>query len=156
MQTPPHIVPEWYFLPFYAILRAVTFDIGIPFTDIVFVPAKLGGVLAMFGAVIVLFFLPWLDTHEVKSARYRPKFKFALLLLVVDFIVLGWVGMETADAVLFTIGGFDVPMLWLGQLGTVYYFAFFIAVLPWLSRTERALPLPKSINEAVLQKEKKA
>lgn len=67
MQTPPHIVPEWYFLPFYAILRAVTFDIGIPFTDIVFVPAKLGGVLAMFGAVIVLFFLPWLDTHEVKA-----------------------------------------------------------------------------------------
>lgn len=156
MQTPPHIVPEWYFLPFYAILRAVTFDIGIPFTDIVFVPAKLGGVLAMFGAVIVLFFLPWLDTHEVKSARYRPKFKFALLLLVVDFIVLGWVGMETADAVLFTIGGFDVPMLWLGQLGTVYYFAFFIAVLPWLSRTEKALTLPKSINEAVLQKEIKA
>lgn len=150
MQTPPHIVPEWYFLPFYAILRAVTFDIFF------IIPAKLGGVIAMFGAVIVLFFLPWLDTHKVKSARYRPIFRATLLLFVVNFIALGWVGMETADAVLFTIGDFHVPMLWLGQLGTLYYFAFFIVILPILSKKEKALPLPKSINESVLKEAKAA
>ncbi len=149
MQTPAHIVPEWYFLPFYAILRAITFDIGIPFTGIVFVPAKLGGVLSMFGAVILLFFLPWLDSHPARSARYRPLYKMFLLLLVVDFIVLGWIGMETADAV-----KFGIPLLYVGQVCTAYYFIYFMVILPWLSRNEKALPIPKSINESVLQKHK--
>jgi ubiquinol-cytochrome c reductase cytochrome b subunit len=172
MKTPPHIVPEWYFLPFYAILRSVTFDIGIPFTDIVFVPAKLGGVIAMFGAVIVLFFLPWLDSHPVRSAIFRPRYKFFLLLFMVSFVILGWVGMEAADAVLFHIGDFAVPMLWLGQITTLYYFAFFVVIVPWLSGGRLTLPfglfgwrpsfsweagerpraMPLSINDAVLAK----
>jgi ubiquinol-cytochrome c reductase cytochrome b subunit len=176
MKTPPHIVPEWYFLPFYAILRSVTFDIGIPFTDIVFIEAKLGGVIAMFGAVIVLFFLPWLDSHPVRSAIFRPRYKFFLLLFMVSFVILGWVGMEAADAVLFHIGDFAVPMLWLGQITTLYYFAFFIVILPWLSggklnspfgiigwrpsfsweAAERPKQLPLSINDAVLAAKKGA
>lgn len=146
-QTPPHIVPEWYFLPFYAILRSITFDVGIPFTHIVFIPAKLGGVLAMFGAVALLFVLPWLDRHPVRSARFRPLFRLFLLLLVVDVIALGYVGMMPADAEI--IHG--VPLLWLGQLGTLYYFVFFLGVLPFLSRFEKARPLPSSISESVLK-----
>lgn len=147
LQTPPHIVPEWYFLPFYAILRSITFDIGIPFTHIVFVPAKLGGVLAMFGAVALLFALPWLDRHPVRSARFRPWFRFFLLLLVVDVILLGYVGMMPADAQI--LPGF--PLLWLGQAGTLYYFVFFLGILPYLSRHETARPLPASIAETVLK-----
>ncbi|MBI4031040.1 MAG: cytochrome b/b6 [Proteobacteria bacterium] len=145
MVTPPHIVPEWYFLPYYAILRSITFDIGIPFTDIVFINAKFGGVIAMFGAVIVLFFLPWFDSHPVRSARFRPWYKIALLALALDFILLGYVGMETADAV-----KFGIPLVYVGQICTLYYFAFFVAIVPWLSKNEKALPLPKSINDAVL------
>lgn len=143
--TPAHIVPEWYFLPFYAILRAITFDIGIPFTDITFISAKLGGVIAMFGAVVLLFFLPWLDTHPVKSARYRPLFKMFLLLWVVAFIALGWVGAQLPEG---------LPVL-VGQISTAYYFGFFLIILPWLSRNEKALDVPKSINEAVLGEKSK-
>lgn len=139
--TPPHIVPEWYFLPFYAILRAITFDIGIPFTDIVFIPAKLGGVIAMFGAVGLLFLLPWLDTHPVRSARYRPFFKAALLLLVLAVLVLGYVGAQLPEGI----------WVVLGQLATTYYFGFFMVILPLLSRYEKIQPLPASIQEAVLQ-----
>ena len=72
--TPPHIVPEWYFLPFYAILRA-TPDIVIPFTNVILIEAKLAGVIAMFGSIVLLFFLPWLDTSPVRSARFRPVYK---------------------------------------------------------------------------------
>ncbi len=147
LQTPPHIVPEWYFLPFYAILRSITFDIGIPFTHIIFIPAKLGGVLAMFGAVALLFVLPWLDRHPVRSARFRPWFQVFLLVLVLDVVVLGYVGMMPADAQIVT----GVPLLWLGQLGTLYYFVFFLGILPWLSRFEKARPLPESIAGAVLK-----
>ncbi len=144
MVTPAHIVPEWYFLPFYAILRAVTFDIGIPFTDIVFISAKLGGVIAMFGAVGLLFFLPWLDTHPVRSARYRPVYRTLLLLLVASVVVLGWVGAQLPEG---------LPVI-LGQVCTVYYFAFFLIILPYLSRKEKALPVPTSISAAVLQEKK--
>lgn len=144
MVTPAHIVPEWYFLPYYAILRAITFDIGIPFTGIVFVSAKLGGVIAMFGAVILMFFLPWLDRHPVRSARYRPLYRVFLLLLVVAFIALGWVGAQLPEG---------LPVV-IGQIATAYYFAFFAVILPWLSRVEKALPTPKSISEAVLQDQK--
>ena len=214
MVTPPHIVPEWYFLPFYAILRGITFGVNpyiavslvlaagalamvydrskdplksikpfgallaaaglffvlgylsqyekaaggkvlsLPLSDMVFVDAKLGGVLAMFGAVAMLFLLPWLDGHPVRSARFRPLFKIFTLVLAVDFVILGWVGMETADALLFHVGPFKFPMLWLGQIGTLYYFAYFVAILPWLARYEKALPLPNSINEAVLAAKK--
>lgn len=140
--TPPHIVPEWYFLPFYAILRAVTFDIGIPFTDIVLIEAKLGGVIAMFGAVAVLFVMPWLDTHPVKSARYRPFYRVFLILMVLDVAFLGWLGAQ-------------MPTEWttmMGQISTAYYFVFFLVILPLLSKFEKALPMPASIHEAVLAK----
>ena len=119
----------------------------LPLSSLVFVNAKLAGVLAMFGSVVLLVFMPWLDWHPVRSARFRPLFKWATLILAADFIVLGYVGMATADAALFGV----IPLLWIGQLGTGYYFAYFLAVLPWLSRNEKALPLPNSINEAVLK-----
>ena len=121
LSTPPHIVPEWYFLPFYAILRSV--------------PDKLGGVILMFGAIAVLFILPWLDTHPVRSGRFRPLFKIFYALLVIACITLGWVGAQLPE-------GWP---LFIGRLTTLYYFAFFLILLPVLSRIERPLPLPKDI-----------
>lgn len=141
MVTPPHIVPEWYFLPFYAILRAITFDIAIPFTGIVVIPAKLGGVLAMFGSIALLFVLPWLDRHPVRSARYRPRYRAALLLLVVAVFALGAAGGRPPEGIWVIIG----------QVGTLYYFTFFLVILPMLSKFEKAKPLPNSISEAVLK-----
>ena len=126
--TPPHIVPEWYFLPFYAILRAV--------------PDKLGGVLAMFGAIAVLFVLPWLDTSRIRSATFRPIYKWFMLVLVVDVVVLGFCGANPPE-------GFWVP---LSQVATVYYFFHFLILLPVLGKIERPLPLPPSIADAVLKK----
>lgn len=149
--TPAHIVPEWYFLPFYAILRAVTFDIGIPFTNIVFIDSKLGGVLAMFGSIAVLFVLPWLDSHPVRSARFRPKFRAALIMLVVMFLILGYCGSQPADKPLYG----PITLTHLSQLATLYYYAFFLAILPWLARNEVAKPLPNSIHEAVLASQQK-
>lgn len=147
--TPAHIVPEWYFLPFYAILRAITFDIGIPFTDIVIISAKLGGVIAMFGSILLWFVLPWLDTHPIRSARFRPLYRLFLLLLVADFIFLGYIGSQAADATLF-----GIPLSFLGLLATAYYFVYFIGILPWLSKNEKGRDLPASIHEAVLQEKK--
>lgn len=144
--TPAHIVPEWYFLPFYAILRAITFDIGIPFTSIVLIPAKLGGVLAMFGSIAMLFALPFIDKHPVRSSRFRPWYKKFFIAFVIVTFILGVCGGKPAE-------GFWVP---LAQICTVYYFAFFVVVLPFLNKKEPILDLPKSINEAVLTKNKKA
>src|SRR5215469_8520309 len=104
MQTPPHIVPEWYFLPFYAMLRSVP--------DILFIPAKLAGVTAMFGSIFLLFLLPWLDTSPVRSARFRPIYNWVFWLLVVDSVVLGWVGANPP-------GG---KFILIGRLATLYYF----------------------------------
>jgi ubiquinol-cytochrome c reductase cytochrome b/c1 subunit len=126
--TPEHIVPEWYFLPFYAILRAV--------------PDKLGGVIAMFGAIAVLFVLPWLDTSRVRSSAFRPIYKWFMLVLVVDVIVLGFCGANPPQ-------GFWIP---LAQVATVYYFFHFLILLPVLGKIERPLPLPPSIADAVLKK----
>ncbi len=126
--TPEHIVPEWYFLPFYAILRAV--------------PDKLGGVIAMFGAIAVLFVLPWLDTSRVRSATFRPIYKWFMFVLVIDVIVLGWCGANPP-------AGFFIP---LSQIATVYYFFHFLILLPILGKIERPLPLPPSIADAVLKK----
>ena len=128
--TPAHIVPEWYFLPFYAILRAITFDV-------LFIDSKLGGVIAMFGSLVVLALAPWLDTSRVRSGRYRPQFKFFFWLLLVDFVVLTWCGGQLPE-------GF-VPTLSL--IGTIYWFAFFLIVLPILGLTEKPLPQPKTIEE---------
>lgn len=148
--TPPHIVPEWYFLPFYAILR-VTPDIAIPFTDIVFMKSKLAGVLAMFGAIIVWFVLPWLDKHEVRSGAYRPIFKWVFLLFVVSFIFLGYVGSAPADGALHILG-IEVPLLILGRLASLYYFAYFVVILPILSKVEKAKPQPESVYEYTKKK----
>ncbi|WP_375594393.1 cytochrome b/b6 [Algihabitans albus] len=139
--TPPHIVPEWYFLPFYAILRAITFDIGIPFTGVVLIDAKLGGVIAMFGAIAVLFVLPWLDRSPVRSGRFRPVFKQFFWLLLVALVVLGYMGAMPAEQ----------PYVAISQIATAYYFAYFIVILPLLSILERPKPLPASISEPVLK-----
>jgi ubiquinol-cytochrome c reductase cytochrome b subunit len=152
MVTPAHIVPEWYFLPFYAILRAINFDIGIPFTDIVFVEAKLGGVLCMFGSIILVMLMPWLDKHPVRSARYRPLFKITLLVFVVAVFVLGKIGGMPADTPLIHFGEvWTLTTTHIAQVLTLYYFAFFLVILPVLSKTEKALPMPESINDAVLK-----
>lgn len=147
--TPAHIVPEWYFLPFYAILRAITFEIGIPGTDIVLITAKLGGVIAMFGSLALLLLIPWLDTHPVRSARFRPLYRFFFLLWVAGFIALGYIGSQPADA---HLG--PMPLSLLGLILTGYYYAFFLAVLPLLSKKEKAQTPPKSIHESVLTENK--
>ncbi|MDX5362471.1 MAG: cytochrome b N-terminal domain-containing protein [Alphaproteobacteria bacterium] len=128
--TPAHIVPEWYFLPFYAILRAV--------------PDKLGGVLLMFGAIAVLFIVPWLDTSKVRSATFRPIYKQFFWLLVIDCIVLGYVGSRPAEGVWIIIG----------RIATAYYFLHFLVIMPLVGLMETPRPRPKSIAEAVLAKAK--
>jgi len=138
MVTPAHIVPEWYFLPFYAILRAFTMDISIPFTHIILLPAKLQGVIAMFGSIILLFFLPWLDRSAVKSAKYRPVYKWCLLLLLLSFLGLGYAGSQLPE-------GWPVR---LGQVSTAYYFLHFLVLVPYLGCKEKTLPVPATISEA--------
>ena len=108
--------------------------------DILFIPAKLAGVTAMFGSIFLLFLLPWLDTSPVRSARFRPIYKWVFWLLVVDSVVLAWVGANPPE------GKFIV----IGRLATFYYFVQFLVVLPLLGKFERPLPLPPSISEAVL------
>ncbi len=239
--TPPHIVPEWYFLPFYAILRAVTFNINIymigglallgvflvefiwrhkpqilnkgagafllivggglaafglicdlnqswevPMTAANTAPisAKLGGVLAMFGSIAMLFILPWLDNHPIRSARFRPIFRVFIILFTVSVFILGYAGSQPADKVYWStcIGDnaacsalehhgahteeshaetaaplvlkFDNTML--AQAFTGFYFFFFLILLPLLSRFEKGRELPTSIHEAVMAKKQKA
>ncbi len=130
--TPAHIVPEWYFLPFYAILRAV--------------PDKLGGVLLMFGAIAVLFALPWLDKSRVKSARFRPIYKQLFWIFVIDCVVLTYVGGKPAEE----------PYILIGRIATVYYFAHILLLLPLVGLFEKHKPLPASISEAVLDKKPSA
>ncbi len=142
MVTPSHIVPEWYFLPFYAILRSFVWDIHIPFTHIVLISSKLGGVILMFGAVLVMLFMPWLDRSPVRSAVYRPLYRLAFWIFLVACVALTWVGGRPPEG---------LPVL-IGQISTVLYFAFFFVVLPFLPKIEKTLPLPKSISEAVLEK----
>jgi ubiquinol-cytochrome c reductase cytochrome b/c1 subunit len=130
LSTPEHIVPEWYFLPFYAILRAV--------------PSKLGGVLAMFGSIAVLFVVPWLDWSRVKSGRYRPMFKQFFFIFLVVSIGLGYLGAKPAD------GGYLVA----SRILTIYYFAHFLIILPLLSIFENSRPVPESIEAAIAKKVK--
>jgi len=125
MVTPPHILPEWYFLPFYAILRAV--------------PDKLGGVIAMFAGVLILFVLPWLDTSKVRSAAFRPIFKQLFWIFVADCLFLGWLGARPAEGI----------YLVLSRLATGYYFFHFIVLLPLVGKLEKPKPLPSSIFEEV-------
>ena len=196
MVTPPHIVPEWYFLPYYAILRAFVFDtpMWIPgllviiaaiklryldFTRVIvsgvpvvgagivqllpkkplsftwfgvllglgmvlvfagalgaFIPSKLAGVLAMFGAIIVLFFIPWLDTSPVRSCNYRPWMKIFFWIFVVVCMALGWLGSQPPEGLL--------PLISLAC--TAYYFAYFLVIMPILGKIEKTKPLPASIH----------
>jgi len=140
MVTPAHIVPEWYFLPFYAILRAVTFDLFW------IIPAKLGGVLAMFASIILLMVLPWLDRSKVKSARFRPVYKWFFWILFADCVFLGWLGQMPAEQ----------PYVIMSQIATGYYFAHFLIVLPLMSKIEKTVELPESIASAVLKKKEGA
>jgi ubiquinol-cytochrome c reductase cytochrome b subunit len=146
MVTPPHIVPEWYFLPYYAILRSFTIDIGIPFTGIVLISSKLGGVILMFLSIAIYFVLPWLDKSTVRSARFRPMYRIAFWLLLIDGIFLGYLGSKPAE-------GWYVPA---SQLATFYYFAHFFILIPLINKYEKTLPLPPSIHEAVAAKKKSA
>ena len=135
LSTPAHIVPEWYFWPFYAILRAFTADFILP--------AKLWGVLAMFGSILLLFFLPWLDRSPVRSANYRPMYRVAFWVLVADVLILGWCGGSPAEPVYVITS----------QIAAAYYFAHFLIIVPIISRIETPRPLPNSITEAVLGNE---
>ncbi len=193
LQTPAHIVPEWYLLPFYAILRAVTFDIGP-------INAKLGGVIAMFGAIAVLFVLPWLDSSKVRSMRYRPLAKQFFALFVLSGVGLGFAGANNPDdlivkfgeptlAVSYTDENGDPAMsskfaeydaaqtfieglpdgaapsvevkqagfkwLWVAQILGLYYFAYFLVILPILGIVEKPKPRPLSIADSVLGKHAK-
>jgi ubiquinol-cytochrome c reductase cytochrome b/c1 subunit len=125
--TPMHIVPEWYYLPFYAILRAI--------------PSKLGGVMALGAAIVVLAFVPWLDTSKVRSARYRPLYRQFFWVFVIVCIGLGWLGSKPAEGV----------YTYAARVFTVYYFVHFLIILPILGWVETAKPLPNSISEDVLK-----
>jgi ubiquinol-cytochrome c reductase cytochrome b/c1 subunit len=125
--TPAHIVPEWYYLPFYAILRAI--------------PNKLLGVIALFASIGILVFLPWLDSSKVRSARFRPLFRQFFWIFVAVCLGLGYLGAKPAE------GGYVVA----SQILTFYYFAHFLIILPLLSRFETTKPLPNSISESVLK-----
>lgn len=133
LSTPAHIVPEWYFWPFYAILRAFT-------SDFLFVPAKLLGVIAMFGSILIWFILPWLDKSPVRSANYRPTYRMFFWILMADMAVLFWCGGAPAEE----------PYVMISQIATAYYFMHFLVIVPFISRSEKTAPLPKSITDAVL------
>ena len=127
LSTPAHIVPEWYFLPYYAILRSI--------------PDKLLGVIAMFASIGILLFLPWLDRSPVRSGRFRSwYFKLSFWVLFVVCVILGFVGANPPEG----------TWLIVGRLATTWYFLHFIVILPLISAIERPKPLPSSISEAVL------
>jgi len=115
MVTPAHIVPEWYFLPFYAILRSI--------------PDKLGGVAAMGGAIVILLFLPFINTSKVRSSTFRPIFRICFWFLFADFLLLGWIGQEVVEE----------PFVMIGQLGTVFYFLYFLVFIPFVGIVENLL-----------------
>lgn len=203
MVTPKHIVPEWYFLPFYAILRAITFDIplwivglgAIGFAALLYrpdtarscsrfcpigllpilasflpkksvcvaivggllaigvvlviaglngavIPSKLGGVLAMFGSILIMLALPWLDTSPVHSSNYRPIYRWFFWLFAINAVVLGYCGSQPPEGIF--------PVLSL--VCTIYYFAHFLLILPVVGRIEKPRKLPESITSSVLQK----
>ncbi len=127
LQTPPHIVPEWYYLPFYAILRSI--------------PSKLGGVIAMFSSILLFAFLPWLDTAKVKSAAYRPLYRIFFWIFVACAIGLGYIGAMPPE------GAYVI----VGRVLTTYYFLHLLIILPLLGLIETPQPLPASIAELVLE-----
>ena len=124
--TPAHIVPEWYLLPFYAILRSV--------------PDKLLGVVAMLSAIFILAALPWLDTSKIRSAVFRPLYRQFYWILVADVLVLGYVGAMPAEGL----------YLLIARVATAYYFLHFLVILPVLGLKEKTVPVPLSITEPIL------
>ena len=129
--TPPDIVPEWYLLPFYAMLRSI--------------PNKLLGVIVMGGAIVTLVFLPWLDTSRVRSCRFRPLMKQFFWGFVVCCVLLGYCGSQTVDAV-----KFGIPMVWVARVASLYYYVFFWLILPIVGLIETPKKLPASIAQSVL------
>ena len=121
--TPAHIVPEWYFLPFYAILRSI--------------PDKLMGVIAMVSSIAILGLLPWLDLSKIRSSVFRPIWKQFVFLFVLDFFILMYVGGMPAEGI----------YLLIGRVGTAYWFLFFLIIAPLVSLIEKPLPMPNSIHE---------
>ena len=144
LATPAHIVPEWYFLPFYAILRAFTADVWIvqivQFLSFGIIDAKFFGVLAMFGAILVMALVPWLDTSRVRSGRYRPMFKWWYWLLAFDFVLLMWCGAMPAEE----------PYATISLIASAYWFAYFLVILPVLGVIEKPQPMPATIEEDYL------
>ncbi len=128
LSTPPHIVPEWYFLPYYAILRAI--------------PDKLLGVVAMFASILILLFAPWLDTSRVRSAKYRPIYKWFFFLFLITVVALGYLGSKPPEG---------AYVFW-ARVFTAYYFLHFLVVMPIVGVIESPTPLPRSITESVLGK----
>ncbi len=139
--TPAHIVPEWYYLPFYAILRAFTADVWVvqiaSFLTGGIITAKFFGVLAMFGSIFVMALVPWLDTSRTRSGVYRPQFKWWFWLLVIDFIVLMWCGAMPAEP----------PYSTISLIGATYWFAYFLVILPLLGVIEKPKTPPATIEE---------
>jgi quinol-cytochrome oxidoreductase complex cytochrome b subunit len=129
--TPPEIVPEWYLLPFYAILRSI--------------PNKLLGVIALGAAILVLAFIPWLDTSRVRSCRFRPTMKWLFWFFALDCLILGYCGSQAVDA-----AAFGIPLVWVARLGATYYFGFFLVLMPIVGLFETPKPLPASISQPVL------
>ncbi|MCT6871439.1 MAG: cytochrome bc complex cytochrome b subunit [Bartonella sp.] len=137
MSTSAHIVPEWYFLPFYAMLRAITFNIGP-------ISSTFAGVIVLVSSIVVLLFIPWLDRSKVKSARYRPLYKLFFWLFIADVVFLGWLGSQPiSNATILS-----------AQIATAYYFVFFLVIMPFLPKFERYLTVPKSITEDMQEKSK--
>ncbi|MEM7723453.1 MAG: cytochrome b, partial [Pseudomonadota bacterium] len=141
LATPAHIVPEWYFLPFYAILRAFDSEVWVvmlaSFLTGGIVDAAFFGVLAMFGAIFVMALAPWLDTSSVRSGRYRPMFKWWFWAFAVNFVVLTWVGAMPAEGI--------YP--YIALVGSAFWFAYFLIILPLLGVIEKPLPQPETIEE---------
>jgi quinol-cytochrome oxidoreductase complex cytochrome b subunit len=129
--TPPDIVPEWYLLPFYAMLRSV--------------PQKLLGVLVLGASMVTLVFIPWLDTSRVRSCRFRPLMKQFFWAFAVDAVLLGYCGSQGVDAT-----AFGIPLVWVARLGTFYYFAYFWVLMPIIGLIETPKKLPASIAQSVL------
>lgn len=139
--TPEHIVPEWYFLPFYAILRAFTSEVwAVQFVSFItggIIDAKFFGVMAMFGAIVVMALAPWLDTSSTRSGRYRPMFKWWFAMLCVDFVVLAWVGARPTD----------FPYDWISLIAASYWFGYFLVILPLLGVLEKPTTPPETIED---------
>jgi ubiquinol-cytochrome c reductase cytochrome b subunit len=129
--TPPDIVPEWYLLPYYAMLRSI--------------PNKLMGVIVMAGAQVTLVFIPWLDTGRVRSCRFRPLMKQFFWVFAVVCVLLGYCGSQSVDA-----ARFGIPLVWVARIATAYYYAFFWLIMPIVGLIETPKKIPASISQSVL------